>query len=132
MRVTNNIMLKTNLAFDTIEKYEIENNDQLIEIDNPSKLFYGIQDLRLHHYDSKLYYIGTMCLIKNEEKIIQMCYGEYDIDDGILTKTILQSPNERKCEKNWILFNTIDTLYCIYEWYPLTIGVLKDNQFHTD
>ena len=129
--VTNNIMLKTNQAFDTIEKYEIENNDQLIEIDNPNQLFYGIQDLRLHHYDSKLHYIGTISSMINEEKIIQMCYGEYDIDDGTLTKTILQSPNERKCEKNWVLFNTIDTLYCIYEWYPLTIGVLNGNQFNT-
>ena len=129
--VTNNIMLKTTLAFDTREKYDIENNNQFIEIDNPNKLFYGIQDLRLHYYDNKLYYIGTISLMKNEEKIIQMCYGEYNINDGILTKTILQSPNERTCEKNWVLFNTTDTLYCIYEWYPLTIGILNDNQFQT-
>ena len=126
--VTTNKIIKTDLSFNTIEKYDIEPNNHLIEVDNPDKLFYGIQDIRLHYINDTLHYIGTISSMVNKEKIIQMCYGEYDISNTILTKTILKSPNNRTCEKNWVLFNTSNTLYCIYEWYPLTIGIIEENQ----
>jgi hypothetical protein len=45
---------------------------------------------------------------------------------------ILSKKNQRKVEKNWVLFKDYngETKY-IYEWSPLTIGIIRDGQeFH--
>ena len=101
------------------------------EVDNPNKLFYGIQDIRLHYFNNSLHFTGVVSLMDNDIRVIRVCYGEYDINDKKLSQTILESPNNRTCEKNWVLFNTQNTLYCVYEWYPLTIGIIEGNQFCT-
>ena len=129
--VTSNKLIKTTLDFDVINKYDLENNNHLIEIDNPDKLFYGIQDIRLHHFNNEMYFTGVVSTMENNKKVIRMCTGKYDVTDDIVKQTIIKSPNNRDCEKNWVLFNTQETLYCIYEWFPLTIGVIEGDKFNT-
>ena len=127
--VTNNVMIKTTENFEIIERYSLENSLDMIEVNNPDKLFYGIQDIRLHYFNNFLYFTGVVSLIENNIRKISICYGKYDIKNEKLVKTIIKSPNNRICEKNWVLFNTQNTLYCIYEWSPLTIGIIDGNQF---
>lgn len=129
--VTNNALIKTTHNFEIIESFMLENSSDMIEVENSNKLFYGIQDIRLHYFNDALYFTGVVSLMENDKRLIQVCYGEFDINNKKLNKTTLKSPNNRTCEKNWVLFNTEDTLYCIYEWFPLTIGTIEGDQFCT-
>ncbi len=129
--VTSNKLIKTTLTFDAIEDYDIENNSNLIEVDNPDKLFYGIQDIRLHYFDNEMYFTGVVQLMENDKKVIRVCIGKYNLKNDIIEETIIKSPNNRDCEKNWVLFTVEDKLYCIYEWSPLTIGIIQDDNFYT-
>ena len=83
------------------------------------------------NFNNEMYFTGVVSIMENDKKVIRMCAGKYNINDDIVKQTIIKSPNNRSCEKNWVLFNTHDTLYCIYEWFPLTIGVIEGNKFYT-
>lgn len=52
---------------------------------------------------------------------------------GILElKHVFPSPNNRDWEKNWVPFQTPgdQEIHFVYEWYPLTIGTIKDMADH--
>jgi tetratricopeptide (TPR) repeat protein len=94
--------------------------------------YVGLEDIRLHvGPDGQIYYNTNRGL---DVSTIQVEYGMIEIQDDTIIRTInnriIQSPNNREIEKNWILFNSSqDQLLCVYEFYPLTIGHIQDNHF---
>ena len=123
--VTKNKALILDKNFEIKESYDVDDNEKYTNIDNPHGLFFGTQDLRLYMFQTLLVYTGVISYVENGEKIIGVVLGTYDLDSKKTTDKLVKSPNNRKCEKNWVLFNVDTTLYCVYEWNPLTICRFK-------
>jgi tetratricopeptide (TPR) repeat protein len=120
--VTKNRTLIMDENFEIKESRDIDDNEKYTNIDNPNRLFFGAQDIRLHNFENSIIYTGIISYTKNDEKMIGVAFGNYGSNNQLIP-----SPNNRKCEKNWTLFHTADTLHCVYEWHPLTICNLKNN-----
>ena len=110
-----------------IKEYVLEYDTSL---DN---IYEGLEDIRLHiGPDSQIYYNSNRGLGPSN---IQIVHGTINIDTNTgICKTvnsrIIQSPNHRDIEKNWILFTSKkNELKCIYEFSPLTIGMIQDSSF---
>jgi len=124
--VTKNITLILNDAFEIIESHDFDDNEKYANFDNPRGLFFGEQDIRLYNFNDKTIYTGITSYIGNDEKKIGVVLGEYGSGSRIIP-----SPNNRQCEKNWALFHTDNDLYCLYEWYPLSIYKIDENVLST-
>jgi tetratricopeptide (TPR) repeat protein len=89
-------------------------------------LYVGLEDVRLHYHDGKIYY--------NANRGISL--GKIEIEHGIIDlnnpnkvdSTLCKMLNQNDVEKNWVLFNNNkNEMLMIYKWSPLTIG----NLFYT-
>jgi len=98
-----------------------------MEIIGNSKIIEGVQDIRLLEFNNTLYYTGVVLHEKDGKRRGNIHYGIYDVSNVKLDGCLIKSPNNRTCEKNWILFHNTKQLLVIYEWYPLTIGEIKNN-----
>jgi len=94
-----------------------------------SKIIEGVQDIRLLEFNNILYYTGVVLHEKEGKRYGNIHYGIYDISNAKLDGCLIKSPKNRVCEKNWLLFHNNKELMCIYEWFPLTIGKIKDNEY---
>ena len=96
------------------------------ELDN---VYVGLEDVRIMKYNNTLLYNSNRGLDYHRIKVE---HGEIDITTGqTMNSQILTKEGEQSIEKNWVLFESGDHIFCIYEWYPLTIGTLKDNTYNT-
>ncbi len=129
--VTKNKTLIMDENFEIKESYDVDDNEKYTDIDNPNSLFFGTQDIRLHNFKSLLIYTGVTSYTKNNEKTIGVVLGNYDVKNKKTKDKLIVSPNNRKCEKNWVLFHVNTSLYCVYEWNPLTICKFKDDALVT-
>lgn len=120
------------------EKYEeIETDNRINENDRKIKdydILQGLQDIRVLKFNNKIYYTGN--IIFNYQDICgnylrgsKLEYGVVDMENYKLDGTLINSPYDNICEKNWTLFNNKKKIFCIYKWHPLSIGLIKKNKF---
>jgi hypothetical protein len=89
----------------------------------------GLEDIRLLNYNNSLLYNCNRGLDYHRIKVE---HGEIDPTTGKTNHSrILAKEDEQAIEKNWVLFEAANQLFCIYEWHPLTIGTIKDNNYNT-
>ena len=103
---------------------------------NPESHIKDLEDTRIVHRTKNAYneYSLAYTLSASMEYsrgpgIISQVVGRLDVDKGIHTViAVLASPEDRSCEKNWVVAGDLD--HVIYEWYPeIRIGrVDLDNE----
>jgi tetratricopeptide (TPR) repeat protein len=120
----------------TVNKYvEFDNNfniikEQFMEIDFDGRRYIGVEDVRIYHnvYNDKLMYIGTGYHKNNQIGIVS---GEYDVDTKKLdVNELTQQFNNSGCEKNWIFVDYKNDNHIIYDWNPLKICKLENNNIN--
>jgi tetratricopeptide (TPR) repeat protein len=103
--------------------HEIRYNTELDDV------YVGLEDIRLLPCNNTLLYNANRGLDYREIKVE---HGEIDPNTGeTVNSRILTKEGEQSVEKNWVLFEAAHQLFCIYEWYPLTIGTIKDKTYNT-
>jgi len=90
-------------------------------------VYVGLEDVRLYENNGITFY--------NANRGIN--YNTIKVEHGQISKSaksteysvLLQKPGSSDIEKNWVIVEQKDdTIYCIYKWYPLTIGkIVKGN-----
>jgi len=94
------------------------------------RLYIGTEDVKIYYdkYKDKLLYIGTGFHSNNKIGIVS---GEYDLSNNKLqTNELKQTFNSTSCEKNWIFVDYKDETHIIYDWHPLRICKLEDNNIN--
>jgi tetratricopeptide (TPR) repeat protein len=91
------------------------------------RLYIGVEDVKIYFdkYKNKLLYIGTGYHSNNQIGIVS---GEYNLNQKKFEiNELKQSFKETSCEKNWIFVDYKNKTHIIYEWHPLTICTLENN-----
>lgn len=90
-----------------------------------NSIYSGIEDLKLFNFNNNIYFIGTQWHTNS----LGISYGLYDIlNKNINIIKLKQQFKETNCEKNWVFVNYLNQLCIIYNWYPLTIcNINNDN-----
>ena len=93
-------------------------------------LYKGVEDIRLFQYGDKIMYSGVgQPQDLPPDVTLQVTISQYDGHDW--EPTYIPSPTGRAVERNWCLFHNNGQLSLVYEWYPLTIGVIEEGRFVT-
>lgn len=90
--------------------------------------YVGLEDVRLFvSHDGRLLYNANRVFNVTSIKIE---HGEIDLIGKKMTNSRLLEKNEiHSVEKNWVLFNANRELKCVYNWNPILIGNIQENQF---
>lgn len=104
-------------------------NDKITDVSHNNHHIKGIEDIRVYNYNDKVMYIGTSFEYSYCPRI-RMVTGEYDYTKMcLINNKSLIPPVETNCEKNWIPIIHNNQIKYIYEWYPLSYGILNtDNK----
>jgi tetratricopeptide (TPR) repeat protein len=117
----------------TANKYvEFDNQFKIIkeewlEIEFDGRRYIGVEDVKIYHdkYKDKLIYIGTGYHQTNNIGIVS---GEYDlISKKLQVNELKQNFKSSNCEKNWVFVDYKNDNHIIYDWYPLKICKLNEN-----
>ena len=101
-----------------VEEFEVLHNTQL---DN---LYVGLEDVRLFSQQTLMYNANRG--LKNDTMTVENGLIDMKTHQTYFSK-LLYTQNKRPTEKNWVLFKTSsDKIRTVYEWYPLTIGLLDN------
>jgi hypothetical protein len=112
-------------VFDITNPLEWKQKDEFLleyntELDN---LYVGLEDVRLHSHDGKVYYNANRGLSYHNIKVE---HGVIDMDEGITHSGIISKSGQHDVEKNWVIFNdATNTQKMIYGWHPLVIGNIE-------
>ena len=120
---TKNVISVVNMSnFEIITEFELKYDDSL---DN---VYVGLEDVRLFSNDDKLYYNTNRGL---GESNIQVEHGRINIDEKTTfdNRCLKFAGSNHSIEKNWVLFHLSNQIKSVYNWYPLIIGDIKDNEF---
>jgi hypothetical protein len=116
----------------TMNKYiELTNNfeiqsEKLLEPIYKDVMYIGIEDIRIFNYKNTIYHIGT---VFRPDKKIGICKGIYDIvnNPNLQSDIITAAFNmNSECEKNWVYFNYNGELRIVYNWFPLKICKINE------
>jgi hypothetical protein len=117
----------------TVNKY-VELNNELkvikedwLEVGFDGRRYIGIEDVRIFYdnYKDKLIYIGTGYHQTNNIGIVS---GDYELNSKkLIVNELKQNFNSSNCEKNWVFVNYKKDNHIIYDWYPLKICKLNEN-----
>lgn len=116
----------------TLNKFiEFDKNFNIIKKDwmdliFDNRLYVGIEDVRIFYdkYKNKLMYIGTGYHCNNTLGIVT---GEYLLSEKQFNiNEIKQTFNKTSCEKNWVFVDYKNEIHIIYDWYPLKICKIND------
>jgi len=128
-RVKNGDCVRTQNSFMNIETGEaisIFTDD--IGLEKNDSFTKGIEDVRIYKNKNEniVRYIATN--YNEYSKGINIISGIYDYPNSVFTNSkVILSPNNRECEKNWLPVEESGTF--IYDWHPLQIGKIVDNEF---
>lgn len=92
--------------------------------------YIGIEDVKIYYdkYKDKLMYIGTGFHSDNKIGIVS---GEYNLNENKFEiNELTQTFNNSSCEKNWIFVDYKSETHIIYDWYPLRICKLENNNIN--
>jgi tetratricopeptide (TPR) repeat protein len=112
-----------NKNMEKIQTYDIPNEES-------SRLYVGIEDIRIFPFQDNYFYIGTTF---HETNTMGMNFGRYPAKwDELMFykqgKDIYQHfDKSSQCEKNWALINWKNEIHIIYKWHPLTICKLNND-----
>ena len=112
-------------VFDITNPLEWKQKDEFLleynsELDN---LYVGLEDIRLHSHDGKVYYNANRGLSYHNIKVE---HGLIDMDEGMTKSGIISKSGQHDVEKNWVIFNdATNTQKMIYGWHPLVIGNIE-------
>jgi len=106
------------------KRVDLDNNFNIIkehffDANFDGRRYIGIEDVRIINTINNIKFIGTG-YHKNET--IGIVEGEYNNINNITE--LKQDFKNTSCEKNWVY---IDSNRIIYEWYPLRIGIIINN-----
>jgi tetratricopeptide (TPR) repeat protein len=135
-----NYYIEDNGAYKNCDKYIISIN-KLVEFDknfnvikeNWMDLFFdgrtyiGVEDVKIYYdkYKDNLLYIGTGYHSNNQIGIVS---GEYNLNDHKFEiNELKQTFNQTSCEKNWTFVDYNNETHIIYDWHPLKICKLDNN-----
>lgn len=86
--------------------------------------YVGLEDVRLFDNKDGTITYNANRVLPSHNIVIET--GVLNVETGITRDVkIFESPNQRSVEKNWV-FCSPDTM--IYEWSPLVLGKIKENQ----
>jgi tetratricopeptide (TPR) repeat protein len=111
----------------TQAEWSIKTIEELKYNKTHDSLYAGLEDVRIVEYKNTLLYNANRGLGYHNMKIE---HGKI-ISHETYEDVILKKEGERQVEKNWVLFESNEQLYCIYEWYPLTIGTIENDTYNT-
>ena len=103
----------------------IDRNKMKLNIDN--RLYMGVEDVKIFYdnYKEQLMYIGTGYHSNNQIGIVS---GKYDqTDKEFQINELKQNFKQTSCEKNWIFVDFKNENHIIYDWHPLKICKLEEN-----
>ena len=111
---------------------ELDNNfrikdKSLLEFVFDGRRYIGVEDLRIFYdkYQNKLKYIGTGFQQSNSIGIVS---GDYDlINKKLVVNELKQNFRNTGCEKNWVFVDYKNDNHIIYNWYPLNICKLQED-----
>lgn len=119
-------IISVNRFFELDKKFNMS-NDIWMGLVFDGRLYIGIEDIKLY-YDNqknKLNYIGTGYHTNNKIGIVS---GDYDIHNKNFEIIELnQNFNNTYCEKNWVFADYNHYTCVIYDWYPLKICKIDEN-----
>ena len=101
----------------------------------------GLEDVRIFRHNGRLRFTASSKNATDDERIVIVC-GDYNEHTNTMNNTsIIESPRESGCEKNWIYVPNsaitneagTDTMNFIYGWSPFEIGSVQNGklQIHT-
>jgi len=113
--------LDDNFSFITRKKFQEK------EVDTKYR---GIEDIRLLSFEDELLYSGVIQNTDKKDDVeVTVSIGKYNKKEDHIVQHNLISPENRKIEKNWVLFQKGDECKVVYQWHPLTIGKIDNNKF---
>ena len=105
--------------------FEIE-EEHIIQSDFKDSLHYkAYEDVRLFKQNNEVHFTCTGQ--DPTDMKIKVGYGTYKQNN--ISAEYFNSPFNRKCEKNWCMFEHDKKIKFIYEWAPLQIGEVENNEF---
>jgi len=119
--ISMNHLLYLNENFDIVSKH-------ITYLKSEPKILVGVEDIRIFYSETNksMLYIGTATHDKTDISIVRGTY-----DDNIMSNMIpcKQSFKESGCEKNWVYVDFKGATRVIYNWYPLTVcDITNDNE----
>lgn len=110
-------------------------DDMFVPLSYTNKKYIGIEDIRLFRdVDNNILFIGTV-LKENGE--LGVGTGKYHFNDELkyVELTKVDDANENapigsKCEKNWTYVIINNEPHIVYNWYPMHIYSIKENNIH--
>jgi tetratricopeptide (TPR) repeat protein len=106
------------------KRVDLDNNFNIIkeefcDFNFDGRRYIGIEDIRIINTINNIKFIGTGYHMNETIGIVE---GDYDNINNITE--LKQDFKNTSCEKNWVY---IDSNRIIYEWYPLRIGIINNN-----
>lgn len=101
--------------------------DEWFNVTFDGRKYIGIEDVKIYfdNYKNKLIYIGTGYHSNNQIGIVS---GNYNIiEKQFEINELKQSFNNSSCEKNWVFVDYKNESHIIYDWHPLRICKLENN-----
>ena len=105
-------------------------NEMWMELLFDGRRYIGVEDVKIYYdkYNDKINFIGTGYHTNNNLGIVS---GIYDTNlKKIDTNELKQNFNNTSCEKNWVFVDYNDETHIIYEWCPLKICKLVNNELN--
>jgi hypothetical protein len=118
----------------SINKYvEFDNemnivSEKMMELKFEDRRYIGIEDVRIFNdiETNELLFIGTGFHQSNQIGIVS---GKYDIENSIMNyHEIRPNFNNSSCEKNWVFMNYKGSTHLVYDWCPLRICKINQNE----
>jgi hypothetical protein len=98
--------------------------DDSVTLPRRSTNIVGLEDVRV--YTNR---VGRLCFVSTSVEYsekIRILHGEYNLNGTYTNCKVLQPPTDTHCEKNWLPINHTNDI--IYNWYPMTVGFIKDDR----
>ena len=109
------------------KNFKIIKQETFKEYSIDKKQINGIEDIRLLNTGNDIYFTGNIWINYNNIKVIG---GKYENKE--LQYKIFKSPLNRNIEKNWLMFFHNNKIKYIYDWDPIIIGYIQNNEFLID
>ena len=138
-----NYYIEANGSYKNCEKYIISLNkfvefdknlknikEEWMELTFDDRLYIGVEDVKIFYdnYKNKLLYIGTGYHSNNQIGIVS---GEYNrTENKFEINELNQTFNKTSCEKNWTFVDYEGETHIIYDWHPLRICKLDNNNIN--
>jgi len=138
-----NYYIEDNGSYSGCDKHIISIN-KFVEFDNnfnvikeewmdllfDGRLYIGVEDVKIYYdnYKNKLLYIGTGYHSNNQIGIVS---GEYELNEKRFNiNELKQTFNKTSCEKNWVFVDYKEETHVIYDWNPLRICNIENNNLN--